>query len=81
MDKFELAGLTRTAPAVVKAPLIAECPVNIECRFVDKLTLPCHNWIVGEAVAVHRAFADKDIPMPIPILKMADVCMGKDRIP
>jgi flavin reductase (DIM6/NTAB) family NADH-FMN oxidoreductase RutF len=58
LDKFELSNLTPTQGAVVKAPLIAECPINIECRFVDKLRLRGHDWIVGEALAVHRAFAD-----------------------
>ena len=54
-DKFSLAGLT-PAPAVkVKAPLIAECPVNIECRVHSKLELPTHDWIVGEPLACHRA--------------------------
>jgi len=79
-DKFAIAGITRAEPAVVKVPLIAECPINIECRVVDKLSLPCHDWIVGEAVAVHRAFEDNDIPMPIPVLQMADACAGKTRL-
>ena len=80
-DKFALASLTRGEPAAVKVPLIAECPINIECRVVDKISFPCHDWIVGEAVAVHRVFADSDIPMPIPILKMADACVNKRRRP
>ena len=80
-DKFALASITRAKPAVVKSPLIAECPINIECRVVDKLSLPCHDWIVGEAVAVHRGFEDADIPMPIPILQMADACIHKGRLP
>lgn len=80
-DKFAIAGITRAEPAVVKAPLIAECPINIECRVVDKLSLPCHDWIVGESVAVHRAFEDSDIPMPIPVLQMADACIHKERLP
>ena len=54
-DKFALAGLT-PAPAVkVKAPLIAECPVNIECRVHSKLELPTHDWIVGQPLACHTA--------------------------
>ena len=79
-DKFALAGLTRGKPAVVTCPLIAECPINIECRVTHKLSLPCHDWIVGEAVAVHRTFADNDVPMPIPVLQMADACAEKKRL-
>ena len=54
-DKFALAALTPAPAAVVKAPLIAECPVNIECRVHSKLELPTHDWIVGEPVACHTA--------------------------
>lgn len=54
-DKFALAGLTRAAAAKVNAPLIAECPVNIECRVHSKLELPTHDWIVGEPLACHTS--------------------------
>lgn len=54
-DKFALAGLTAAPAAKVKAPLIAECPVNIECRVHSKLELPTHDWIVGEPLACHTA--------------------------
>ena len=79
-DKFALAGLSSVKSTVVNAPLIAECPVNIECRVIDKLSLPCHDWIVGEAVAIHRPFEDNDVPMPIPILKMSDACTNRSRL-
>ena len=54
-DKFVLAGLTRAHALKVAAPLIAECPVNIECRVYSKLELPTHDWIVGEPLACHTA--------------------------
>ncbi|MBT3375924.1 MAG: flavin reductase family protein [Lentisphaerae bacterium] len=54
-DKFALSGLTPAVAAVVNAPLIAECPVSIECRVHSRLALPTHDWIVGEPVAVHTA--------------------------
>mgnify|MGYP006292150009 CR=1 FL=1 len=52
-DKFALAGLTAAPAERVRAPLIAECPVNIECRVHSKLELPTHDWTVGEPLAVH----------------------------
>ncbi|MFB3893102.1 MAG: flavin reductase family protein [Phycisphaerae bacterium] len=64
-DKFALAGLTRAPAVKVAAPLIAECPVNIECRVYAKLELPTHDWIVGEPLACHTA---------------ADVVKGKVRL-
>ncbi len=54
-DKFALAGLTAAPANMVKAPLIAECPFNIECRVYAKLELPTHDWIVGQPLACHRA--------------------------
>jgi flavin reductase (DIM6/NTAB) family NADH-FMN oxidoreductase RutF len=52
-DKFEAAGLTAEPASVVKAPLIKECPVNIECRVRHTLRLGTHDMYVGEIVAVH----------------------------
>lgn len=52
-DKFALAGLTAAPAARVGAPLIAECPINIECRVHSKLSLPSHDWVVGEPLVVH----------------------------
>ena len=54
-DKFKLAGLTPAPATRVAAPLIAECPVNIECRVHSKHVLPSHDWVVGEPLAVHWA--------------------------
>jgi flavin reductase (DIM6/NTAB) family NADH-FMN oxidoreductase RutF len=34
-DKFETSGLTPVAASLVRAPLIAECYANLECRVVD----------------------------------------------
>ncbi|MEW5964602.1 MAG: flavin reductase family protein [Pseudomonadota bacterium] len=57
-DKFAKFKLT-TAPAkVVKAPLIAECLANIECRVVDIVSK--HNIVVLEAVAAHMDPARKE---------------------
>jgi flavin reductase (DIM6/NTAB) family NADH-FMN oxidoreductase RutF len=35
VDKFETIGLTPLAASRVRAPLIAECCANLECRVVD----------------------------------------------
>lgn len=78
-DKFALANLTREPARLVQAPLIAECPLNIECRLVDVLHLPDHDWVVGEAVAVHRAFPHKDFPMPVAVVATSPVCPDRTR--
>lgn len=35
------------------APLITQCPVNLECRLRHRLDLGCHLLLVGEIVQVH----------------------------
>ena len=80
IDKFKLCGLEKGKPLQVKPPLIEQCPVNIECRLINIVAFSCHDWVVGEAVAVHRAFNDVDVPKPIPVLKMANACAGKKRL-
>ncbi len=38
-DKFAETGLTPAAASQVASPLIAECPVNIECKLIHSLEL------------------------------------------
>jgi flavin reductase (DIM6/NTAB) family NADH-FMN oxidoreductase RutF len=54
VDKFEAAGLTRERAEKVSAPLIAECPVNIECVKTHEVETGDHTWFVGEIVAARR---------------------------
>ena len=35
------------------APMIKECPVNIECRVVQTMERPVHTVFIGEVVEVH----------------------------
>ena len=37
------------------APLISECPVNVECRVVESVELPTNYCFIGEVVGVHAA--------------------------
>lgn len=57
-DKFAEAGFTPMAGVEIAAPLIAECPVNFECKVVHTAHLGSHDWFIGEIVAVH---ADADL--------------------
>lgn len=52
-DKFEAQGLTREAADTVSAPLIAESPVNIECKVKDIIRMPSHDMFMAEITAVH----------------------------
>lgn len=52
-NKIEIAGL-RLAPALkVKTPLLAECPVNIECIVEHEIELDSHTMFIGLVQAVH----------------------------
>jgi flavin reductase (DIM6/NTAB) family NADH-FMN oxidoreductase RutF len=53
VDKFEESGLTPLPATVVRAPLIAECPVNVECRVIGIQEIGDHDLFLGEAVAQH----------------------------
>jgi len=53
VDKFELAKLTPVRGVKVKAPLIQESPVSIECKVVKEVEVGDHVWFIGEVLAVH----------------------------
>jgi len=53
VDKFKELGLTPVRGNEVAAPLIKECPVNLECRVIDVKSLGTHDLFLGEIVAVH----------------------------
>ena len=52
VDKWAACGLARAPAVKVKVPLIAQCPVNIECRVRQTLPLGTHDLFIGEVVAV-----------------------------
>ena len=53
VDKFKQFGLTAAKASKVKAPLIAECYANIECKLVDERMLKKYNFFILEAVKCH----------------------------
>lgn len=53
VDKFNKMGLTREKAQHIKAPLIKESPVNVECRVVDLIKFGSHDMFVAEVLAVH----------------------------
>ena len=50
VDKFKTYGLTPMAGAAVKAPLIAECYANLECKVVDRKLVAKYNFFILEVV-------------------------------
>ena len=52
MDKFEAAGLTPEPASAVNCPLIAESPINLECKVTDIIHLGSHDMFLADIVAV-----------------------------
>lgn len=53
VDKFAETGLTLQPSQVIASPMVAECPVSLECRLVEVVALGSHDWLIGEVVAAH----------------------------
>ena len=53
VDKFKEMKLTPADASIVKCPMIAESPVNLECRVVQVIELPSHDMFMAEIIAVH----------------------------
>jgi flavin reductase (DIM6/NTAB) family NADH-FMN oxidoreductase RutF len=61
VDKWQACRLTPAPASKVSVPLIAECPVALECRVTHHLKLGAHDLFVGEVLAVQ---VDKEILTP-----------------
>lgn len=53
VDKYKELKLTALPASKVKAPLIGESPVNIECRVRQVMPLGSHDMFLADVVAVH----------------------------
>lgn len=52
-NKFFETGLTPVRATKVNAPMIDECPVNIECKVKQVIPIGVHDMFLAEIVAVH----------------------------
>ncbi|MFZ5803001.1 MAG: flavin reductase family protein [Candidatus Omnitrophota bacterium] len=55
VDKFRAFGLTPVRASCVKAPMIAECYANLECKVVHQALAARYNFFIGKVV---RAWID-----------------------
>lgn len=53
VDKFVAMGWKPVPAQKVKTPLIDECPVQMECRVREIISLGSHDLFLGEVVALH----------------------------
>lgn len=61
VDKFAVRGLTAVPGSKVTAPIVAECPLSLECSLVNSVDLGSHVMFIGkiEAVQVTSALIDE----------------------
>ncbi|MCE9618966.1 MAG: flavin reductase family protein [Planctomycetes bacterium] len=61
VDKFRVIGLTPSPAAKVRAPLIAECFANLECKVIDATMAAKYNIFIVEVV---KAWIDRSQTHP-----------------
>jgi len=52
-DKAAASGLTFEPSAIVEAPIIAQCPFNLECRVTNEVVVGSYVVVLGEVVESH----------------------------
>ncbi len=62
VDKFQEAEIMTKKPFYVKAPLIQDAVVNLECRVQDLYTVGDHTLFIGEVLA---AYHEEDNKKPL----------------
>ena len=53
IDKFKEAKLQKEKAKLVKAPLIKECPINLECKVKEIKSLGSHDMFIAEIINVN----------------------------
>ena len=54
-DKFHETGFTKAKAEKIDVPLIAECPINIECDVEQEVELGSHTMFIAEVLGVSVA--------------------------
>ena len=52
-DKFTLCGFTPEPAQTISAPMIAECPINLECKVTETKELGSHIMFLAEITGVN----------------------------
>ena len=57
VDKLAATDLTPTAALHIVAPILAESPLNLECRVTSEVAIGDYQLILGEVLEIHIAAA------------------------
>jgi flavin reductase (DIM6/NTAB) family NADH-FMN oxidoreductase RutF len=79
VDKFAATGLTPAPANAIHTVVIAECPVNIECRVTQTLSLGSHDLFLGQVVAVQADERILNEKGEIDLAKAHPLVYGNDR--
>lgn len=52
VDKFAVCGLTKVKSEQVSAPTLGECPIALECRVTEVLSMGTHDVFIADILAV-----------------------------
>jgi len=52
-DKLKVKNIKTENGDIVNAPLLSDCPVNIECTVVDSIMTGSHEMFIGKVEKVH----------------------------
>ena len=52
-DKFEKTGFIKMPSSVIQAPIIEQCPLNLECKLIESNIVGTTNHFIGEIVETH----------------------------
>lgn len=77
-DKFKETGLTPLTASKVKAPLIEESPINLECKVKQSIRLGSHILFIAEIVATHVDEEVLDTAGHLNIKKINPLIYGTD---
>ncbi|MGM9665676.1 MAG: flavin reductase family protein [Eubacteriales bacterium] len=53
VDKFAKCNFTKEKATTLEAPMIAECPISIECKVTNVIPLGTHDMFLADIVAVN----------------------------
>ncbi|MFX0168505.1 MAG: flavin reductase family protein [Candidatus Hodarchaeota archaeon] len=53
VDKFKATGFTPQASTEIASPIIAECPLNIECKTWKVIELGSHHLFIADVLKIH----------------------------
>ena len=59
-DKLTASGLSLQAAEFVRVPMLAESPLNVECRLVQEIELGDYRLLLGKILQIHAAEAAFD---------------------